>query len=165
MGWLFNDGTDKKALVKSLNQQRTTDKLKIIASRLVGNHHWYVGETAEGNRFIGLDLIQVSKGRIGYKDMDESMGPYYNDCPLSFLKLAPYVEGFSGQHSAAWRERVVAHHARKANKPNFVENMVVQFGGMHYTLYRKVGYSWEVVDTFGKHWKLTPSSLNRCTIV
>jgi hypothetical protein len=165
MGWLFINGSDKKELVVSLNKNRTTATTKIIASRLVGNHHWYVAERADGKRFIGLDLIQVSNGRIGYKDMDESMGPFYHDCPLSFLKMAPHDPEFSGQHSAEWRERVVAHHARKDVKKKFVENMVVMYGGMHYTLYKKIGYSWEVVDTYGKHWKLTPRSLNRCTVV
>src|SRR5205085_8215381 len=61
----------------------------------------------EKERYIGLDLLGTDgEGNWGYKDLEESMGVYEVNCPLSFLALVPQVA------NEGWRERVRAHHAR-----------------------------------------------------
>lgn len=87
-----------------------------IKHTLKGNTLWIIREvitkeTQEKRSYI--ECVLISYGRrdkcYGYKAMDESMGPYYYDCPLSFLKLAPVA-------NQKWRDTVIAYHKEKADK-------------------------------------------------
>jgi hypothetical protein len=49
----------------------------------------------------------------GYKDLDESMGPYYFSCPLKYLDMVP-IDRYGG--NAEWRAGVVAYHERQREK-------------------------------------------------
>ena len=67
-------------------------------------------EKATGNHvaselWIGCDLCEYSKSDNGwgFKDMDESMGPSYYNCPLSYLDLTPAI-------NHEWRESVRLYH-------------------------------------------------------
>lgn len=135
MGWdFFNDRSmDRKRLVAYLRSPERIGDAKMIRSRVVGNHHWYVVEDKAG-RWIGLDLMQGG-GRNsgwGYKAMDESVGPCYYDCPLSYLDLAPQSDV---GYSAGWRDKVRAHHASKI-VPS--AGLKVQYGGHEYKLLEPV---------------------------
>lgn len=118
MGWL--SGWDsKRELIAHLRDEFREDgpsTYRIVRDSTVGNHFWFVAEHKQsGERSIGLcllrgghrDTLGLGCGPWGYKDMSESAGPYYYDCPLAFLKLAPVVA------NAEWREEVVAYHQRK----------------------------------------------------
>lgn len=63
-------------------------------------------------RWIGCDLLEYSKRDEGwgYKDMDESMHPYYYSCPLSYLDMVPVVG------SEEWRQGVREYHQRQRAK-------------------------------------------------
>jgi hypothetical protein len=162
MGWLFTEGTDKKALVASINARRTAGGMKILKSRLVGNHHWYVAVGGNGKSFIGLDLIKIHRGEIGYKDMDESMGPYYYDCPESFIKISPVDP--EDKNSIAWREKVIAHHARKAR--SYEVGMVIVYGGNKYTLSKKITPTrWSIVDEHGRVYSASTTLLNKSELI
>jgi hypothetical protein len=82
---------------------------KIIAHSLRGNNLWCVNEhTYTDGRptisYIMLYRLSCYKGEWGYKPMDESMGPYYYDCPKKFLKMAgPPMNEWSKD----WREKVL----------------------------------------------------------
>lgn len=58
------------------------------------------------HRYIGCFLLQGSGGEWGYKDMCESIHPYYYSCPLSYLKMVPVA-------NAKWREQVIKHHHKR----------------------------------------------------
>jgi hypothetical protein len=45
--------------------------------------------------------------------MEESMGPFYFSCPLSYLDLVP-IDRYGG--NSEWREQVIDHHRRQAEK-------------------------------------------------
>ena len=87
MGWLFSDGwQDKAALVTHLTEGNS---LPTLAKSVRGNTLWAVheGTMQDGTkvRFICVYLLSNDRkncGGWGYKDMDESVGPYYYDCPL-----------------------------------------------------------------------------------
>lgn len=87
----------------------------VIAHAIRGNCLWKVHERNTGGkirRYIGLDLIR-SYGKeegYGYKDMDESVHPYYYTCPLKYLDMVPEVS------SAEWREKVRQYHAIRSIK-------------------------------------------------
>ena len=84
----------------------------VIAHCVRGICLWKVHERNTGGkvrRYIGLDLIKnfgKDEG-FGYKDMDESVQPYYYDCPLKYLDMVPEVS------SQEWRDEVTKYHARR----------------------------------------------------
>jgi hypothetical protein len=114
MGWLFsyNVGEGREGLLKRLREPSRYGSGKLIKSSAVGNNHWYVAESSNGERFIGLDLMKGGgrESGWGYKDLCESMGPCEVNCPLSFLELAPVPDG---EYAAGWREKVREYHAAK----------------------------------------------------
>ena len=51
-------------------------------------------------------LTERSGGELGWKDMDETSGPYADGVPASFLaKLSPLTDDPSAQYAKAWRAR------------------------------------------------------------
>ena len=106
MGWLIGWAT-RKALIEHLCNDNGVKTLKRFFS---GNDMWTVQETPTGDRFICLYKIVGGRNQDwGYKDIEESMGPYEDSCPLSFLDMVPTPEGYA----AEFRERCKAAHARK----------------------------------------------------
>lgn len=56
-----------------------------------------------------------------YKDMDETMGPYYFNCPLSILKLLSPTDNTSANE---WRERCKAE-AEQKKSPSALSNLPI----------------------------------------
>jgi len=130
MGWTYPYGCTLRSLIKERteNHEHTTkDGVTITWTCLKkcfrGNicHSgtlWTVWErawTKDGkevrprDRFIGCDLLRCYSGEWGYKDMCESMHPYYYNCPWSYLKMTPCSH-------VGWRLGVIAYHARRKRK-------------------------------------------------
>jgi hypothetical protein len=101
----------------STNKDGKTYTYKTLARACVGNHLWVVFnlqvETpnvgTEDKKFIALFLMQRQGGDWGYKDMEESMHPFYYTCPKSFLDMAPVK-------CQEWRDKVNAYHAKRGVK-------------------------------------------------
>lgn len=132
MGWLFKPGSSRKSLLAERIEgwQHTTQDGMTVTSTCLA--HCYRGGSFSGvlwtvwertfekdgeqsqptERWIGCDLLQYSRGDEGwgYKDMEESMGPYYYSCPLKYLDLVPEVA------NEDWREGVRQHHERRREK-------------------------------------------------
>ena len=123
MGWLFSGRwQDKASLVKHLTDE---NGLPTLAKSVRGNTLWAVheGTMKDGTkiRFIGCYLMASDRkncGGWGYKDMDESMGPYNYDCPLKFLDMAPVA-------NEKWREGVRAFHTKAASKRSVLKGLAV----------------------------------------
>ena len=133
MGWLFKAGQSRQDLIVERTQgwERTKDDGTII--KLTCNAHCYRGGVFSGvlwsvwertfvkddqqvepsQRWIICDLLRFVGGEWGYKDLDESMHPYFYSCPLGYLDIVP-IEEFGG--NAAWRDLVRQHHAQIAEK-------------------------------------------------
>lgn len=122
MGWTFSEAWPTKAdLVRHLTGPGYGGEcLRCLRHALRGNVLWTIHERykADGSsvRFIGCFLLRRDRDcGWGYKDMDESMGPYYYTCPLSFLDDTP-CSGVG--YSREWREKVREYRARlKATAP------------------------------------------------
>ncbi len=170
MGWLFSTRWDSKlALVAYLRgTERWTSDFKILKSTVRGSRHWYVAERVDGVRFIGLDLMQASRGDgWGFKDMDESCGPCYYDCPLSYLELAPLSETCSS-FAPQWREKVRAHHAKEKARAIWSAGTVVVYGGHAYRLDVEAGArrGWMVTrEKDGRHFRMTTRQLAAASLV
>ena len=130
MGWLFTYGQTRKQLIERRIQpwERTQPDGTVVASVCIAHCYrggvfsgvlWTVWErtwTKDGQsiqpseRWIGCDLLQYKTvDGWGYKDMEESCGPYSFSCPLKYLGLAPAT-------NEAWRATVRGYHARLRQK-------------------------------------------------
>jgi len=117
MGWLFKGGYTRRAMIadRTKNWDRTSDDGMLVESACLNHCYrggigsgvlWSVWErtfTKEGQlvqateRWIECDLLRYQRGfGWGYKDMEESMHPYYYSCPLSYLELVP-IDQFGGR--------------------------------------------------------------------
>jgi hypothetical protein len=62
-------------------------------------------------RWITCDLLKYQKEfGWGYKDMEESMFPYYFSCPRGYLEMVP-LDKFGGHPE--WREGVKQYHEKR----------------------------------------------------
>lgn len=125
MGWLYGHHT-RKSLINHLVQGNGLITHKHC---LRGNNLWAVQEWS-GNKFIALYLLRGKDGEYGwgYKDIDESQGPYYCNCPLGYLDL---VDEPINENSAEWRDAVRRYHAAQAAKR---VGCVIKYGDWHYRL-------------------------------
>lgn len=110
MGTIVYRATKAQAMTRELAD--IASHCTVLAQRLVGPRLWYLAERANV-RWIGLVLIEVRGAEVAVKHMDETLGPYYYDCPLSFLDRASAPHG---EHAAPWREKVRAFHALRATQ-------------------------------------------------
>lgn len=143
MGWLFGWNT-RKQLAEHLISGNGVNTIKHCWK---GNNLWAVqeGRTHDDKpvTFIALYLVRGgnnSRDGWGYKDMDETTGPYYYNCPLSYLDMVPDPGGYATE----WRAKVREHHT-KANQ-KLVEGQRIRLYGKEYTVGEKVGrrqYIWE----------------------
>ena len=120
MGWLFNSGCHtRQNIVDDLLGMYSTNDWRVMAhgSTAYGRRLWMCVQHPESNRgksFILLCLLGVNDGYWGYKDVDESMGPYYYDCPAKVLKVA---DDATSKYAKEWREGVATYREqRKARR-------------------------------------------------
>lgn len=118
MGWLFTQNQSRRELIRKLttpehNERRTW---RTVVHCLRGNRLWAVVEVVDNQEirpesYIALYLLQYHRGcrGWGYKEMEESMHPYYYDCPPGYLEMAPVA-------CEAWRAEVRAYHARMSRR-------------------------------------------------
>lgn len=134
MGWLFSTNWPTRA---SMREHLCNDNgLKTIKSCWKGNNLWAVqeftydqGEKAgQTVRFIALYLVRWHGDcqGWGYKDMDESAGPYYYNCPISYLDMVPDPGGYATE----WRAKVREQHAASTRK--LVEGQKIRLYGIEY---------------------------------
>lgn len=134
MGWDFKQFASKKDIIRERCklQENEHGKWETLAHCVRGNVLWSVKQvtvktTGKTTRFIMCDLLGAEKGfGWGYKDMDESMGPCYYSCPLSFLDMAP--EDGTGNTNPTWREQVRAYAAQAHRKVQVGEMYTLEDG-------------------------------------
>jgi hypothetical protein len=141
MGWLFKSGSARRNLIQERTQdwERTTaDGIQVTTTCLA---HCYRGSIGSGvlwvvwerafnrdgqavqptERWITCDLMRYQKDYgWGYKDLDESMHPYYYSCPLKYLEMVP-IEQFGG--NSEWRALVTEHHQRRRARRRHVKQV------------------------------------------
>lgn len=110
MGWLYAKRWPARSyLIDHLVSQTPT-----LKHCFVGNNLWCVHEV-KGITFVCLYMMQRHNKEYpywGYKDIDETAGPYQINCPLSYLEGLSEPVGFAIE----WRESVREYHARRNRK-------------------------------------------------
>ena len=132
MGWTYPHGLNRKQLIAQRVEgwERDTGEMLVKSTCL---KHCYRGgvfsgvlwsvwertfmkdgdEVQPSERWIQCDLLRCDQGSWGYKDMMEAEHPYFFSCPLGYLDLVPINE-YGG--NTEWREQVIEHHRRRAEK-------------------------------------------------
>lgn len=132
MGWLTNitmphGSTMKIECDKRLTWEDSNGKRRVLRSALVAMREYYAAVehvAPDGTRTVWAAMFVVALSRTryevswGYKDMDESCGPYYFNCPAAILDL---LTDPCNEAAANWRKEcraVIARRDRlKALKP------------------------------------------------
>lgn len=139
MGWLFY-APSRASLIRDLTVSRSYEdghRFETLKWTCVGNNLWAVQKNTRpdgtATTFVALYLMANSRHGWGYKDMDESVGPYHVNCPLS------YLEGLSepiNDWSREWRENVRKYHADRQRQREYAkalkEDDVVSIHGVPY---------------------------------
>ena len=76
---------------------------------------------------------------FGYKDMDETMGPYYYDCPEKILKLLTPTNSI---HAKEWRELCYKNLSQKKSNLKLKEGDLIKFDS---PLKFSNGYAYEIL--------------------
>lgn len=118
MGWCFDTWpSSKKEFIENLTKDRMNEtgskKWVTEAQSLRGNKLWVIRrEENSGDGYIILYLLASENKCWGYKDIDETMGPFHYNCPLKFLKMQPNVWN---SNSEEWRKKVIQYYEDKKN--------------------------------------------------
>lgn len=130
MGWTEtiarhykNGKVDRKAEIADI----FNDKYEIIKSTLVGSV-WY-GAVKHDNEVFGCVILTSVRNEdwakwFGYKDMDETMGPYYFDCPDSILNLLTPTDN---EQANIWRDKCRKYTKKKKEFKNLPVGTHIKF--------------------------------------
>lgn len=138
MGWIFTKRRYKESIrdffEREFNYQKEDGRYgKIIDCAIVNLHTAYIAyETnASGKKEVValVCLLQFNpKARdgynFGYKDMDETMGPYQCDCPERILKLLTPTDY---EYAKKWREKCWENIRKRETRPQLKKGMVIEF--------------------------------------
>lgn len=135
MGWTFIDRCrSKQDIIDTITNDLKGDS-NVSASHMtvVGKCLWALCDIKKENnaKAIILFLLDKQDGSWGYKDMDESMGPFFYSCPLKYLPLATI--GVKEE----WRQNVRAFHEKKKVVKGFAPGMEMSVSG-NWTISGKV---------------------------
>jgi len=156
MGWDFCSAWTKQADVKNYLLGSFTEKVLAHKTTAYGRRLWVAVEAADGTRNIVLALLdkEAGSGWWGFKTMDESMGPYYWDCPTSLLDLMGEPRN---EDARQWRAEV----RRRAAAGKRTLDVGTEFKHSNGTIYRITEVlprgAYRVVDGLGNAYKLPKS--------
>ncbi len=121
-----------------------------------------------GERQVWAAVIKVTqiRGNYGfcYKDMDETEGPYYHDCPSKILDLlTPTDSAYANEWRAKCREKLSMDAERRACKIG--PGTVLVYGTQRLTVLEKRprGYL-DVKDELGSRYRMRPGQVRKSAI-
>lgn len=126
-------------------------------------------ETGERRVWAAVIKITYSRDPDGYgfcyKDMDESMGPCYYDCPAKVLDLlTPTLT--EHKYARAWRAECRKRlDAQATKRATLAPGVVLYYGGHDYTLIERLpkGY-WRVSDENGYRYRMRPGQVRAASL-
>lgn len=159
MGWLW---THKPRHIKPLDfiinhtgaltwsSPQREHNYKVIDAALVGLRTAYfaveqvhrgTGERRVWAAIFLLGYAPKNRHNFGWKDMDETCGPYEASCPERILKLLTPTDN---QYANDWRQRCWEKIERRRALPKVVKGAVIVYRGRRYTAETRLHRSWLV---------------------
>lgn len=128
MGWTFQEkpGNVKEYMDSLYTFETETKKTTVLESYLVRLREYYAlcqtvnKETGEVTCWAGVAMLQYVKGdryNFGYKDMDETVGPYINSAPVGMIERLNEIAPVDPEsYAAKWREGCLLAAQERAEK-------------------------------------------------
>ena len=116
MGWSYTFKPSSMSVADFFKKEFKGEFGKVIGCAVKGMRTAYLAYeiTKDGERkvFAFVCLLNYSKDHynFGYKDMDESMGPYYYDCPKRILDLLTPTDNVN---ALEWRKECLKRLSEK----------------------------------------------------
>jgi len=130
MGWLFyrKPANVKAELDSKLTWTNENGARKVLDSAIVNFRTYYAAvehtlPTGVRQVWAAIFLLQFAGDEFGYKDMDETCGPYERQCPERILNLLTPTDH---ENALQWRWDCRAYHAQKADN-KIVDGATVRF--------------------------------------
>jgi hypothetical protein len=110
-----------------------------------------------------LQFYKKDYHNFGYKDMDESAGPYQAECPERILKL---LTPTTSQYAQQWRDACWAKITAKKAKPVINVGTALTYGGVHYVVNMVLGRrGYQVINPQGRVYRLKKTQAAEATII
>jgi hypothetical protein len=121
MGWYYTHGASRRDIIDEITRENSNDEgsFRTLRKCFRGNTMYALhesGKHGEPRKWIGVYLLQRGSKECpgwGYKPMDESMEPYFYECPVSYLDAAD--EPIS-ETARRWRAKVRERAAQRTSK-------------------------------------------------
>lgn len=156
MGWTSSYiWNSKQSMVNHCIDESTWGaKTEVIKHSVRGNHVWVLVKD-KASEEISVVLFLISKfndGEWGYKDLCDSSGPFYYDCPVSFIKSTQESPRKLCDRTKNWHTEVKQFHAKERTLKKKLNALVpgdrVEYGKVIYVLVEKLGrLGWNVINT------------------
>ena len=130
MGWYYTHYASRGDIIDEITKETVTDEriFRTLRKCFRGNTMYALhesGKPGETRKWLGVYLLQrgtADQPGWGYKPMDETMGPYHCDCPVSYLDAADEPMGDNAKEwREACRERAAEKKAQTAKRPQVGE--------------------------------------------
>ena len=125
MGWIFYDSIHLKPN-GSVDRKKEMDSgfdngHMVVKSAMVGSVYYAAIKKESTNDVYGFVALTSSdkKGsgfNFGYKDMDETCGPYEYKCPLSILNILTETDN---EYAQGWRAKCRKYHEDRKSPNHF----------------------------------------------
>ena len=124
----------------------------VLRSSITNNVYYAAVEDTEkstGKKDVWAAVCLISERKdgygywYGYKDMDETCGPYSYDCPLAILKLLSPTEN---EYANEWRRKCYEKH-KKPSLSSMPEGSSIRFICPYKTTYHEAGESITLTKT------------------
>ena len=125
MGWLYTEGYTKQDVIDDVIRAWPRDNpTNICLNKCIrGNRLWTLWErdvAGDIDRYIVLFLLMKDGGYgWGYKDITESMGPVYYDCPLKYVDASTCDDSYAPE----WKGKVRDFHASKRKVKDYIKSL------------------------------------------
>lgn len=115
MGWTYywanywkKGKIDRK---RECDEMFTNEHYEVVKSQMVGTTYYGAIKHKDKDLVFGVVcLTKVDGNDFGYKDMDDTMGPYAYDCPKSILDLLSPTDN---ECANKWRQQCYANLEKK----------------------------------------------------
>lgn len=128
MGWTYLRKDEDTTAAEFLRKEFTSTNCEVLDVAVkLRTAYAACRNTKTGEVFalvVLLDYRPKDYYNFGYKDMDETMGPYECDCPERILKLLTPTDH---EYALGWRERCWARIKARAAKPKLTDGCKVRF--------------------------------------
>lgn len=118
MGWYYQSGQPSNIEQYFKDQWEQSGRHEVLDIELVKKKELYgaIKDKTTGEIFAIIYLIDLKNGDFGYKAMDETVHPYYYNCPERIFKLlSPTTSEYANQ----WRAKQSRKY--KTKKPSELE--------------------------------------------